>query len=60
MQNVIIVLGAIVGMIFGGMFGTFLFHDSGDVGFGVSLLAGAIPGTVVGGWVALKLLERSA
>ena len=60
MQNTIIVLGAIVGMLLGGWFATLLFYVSGDVGVGVTMLSGAIPGTIVGGWLGLKLVSRVA
>ncbi len=60
MQNAIIVLGAILGMLVGGWLATLLFHSSGDVGVGVTVFSGAIPGTLVGGWLGLKLMSRIA
>lgn len=55
MQNIIIVLGAILGVVLGGWFGHYLFDDGSGIAPMVSILTGAIPGTLVGAWIAFKL-----
>ncbi len=55
MQNAIIKLGAFVGIFVGGWLATYLFHQNGDLGLGVTAFLGAIPGTVAGGWIGFKL-----
>ena len=60
MQNAIITLGAIVGIFIGGWLATYVFHQSGDLGLGVTAFLGAIPGTVAGGWIGFKLSNRQA
>ncbi len=60
MQNVIIVLGAIAGIFVGAWLATYLLHQDGDLGLGVTALMGAIPGTVAGGWIGFKLSDRQA
>ena len=57
MQNAIITLGAIVGIFLGGWLATYLFHQNGDFGLGVTAFLGAIPGTVAGGWIGFKLSD---
>jgi hypothetical protein len=60
MQNAIILTGSIVGLILGGWFALFLFHQSGELGGGVTAFMGAIPGMFVGGWIALRLCDRKS
>ena len=60
MQNAIITLGAIVGIFVGGWIATYLFHQDGDLGLGVTAFLGAIPGTVAGGWIGFKLSDWQA
>ncbi len=55
MQNAIITLGAIVGIFVGGWLATYLLHQNGDLGLGVTAFLRAIPGTVAGGWIGFKL-----
>ncbi len=57
MQNAIISLGAIVGIFLGGWLATYLLHQDGDFGLGVTAFLGAIPGTVAGGWIGFKLSD---
>ena len=60
MQNAIITLGSIVGIFFGGWMATYLFHQNGDLGLGVTAFLGAIPGAVAGGWIGFKLSDWQA
>jgi uncharacterized membrane protein YfcA len=60
MQNAIITLGAIVGIIVGGGMATYLLHKNGDLGQGVTAFLGAIPGSVAGGWIGFKLSDWRA
>ena len=60
MQNAIITLGTIVGIFVGGWIATYLFHQDGDLGLGVTAFLGAIPGTVAGGWIGFKLSDWQA
>lgn len=55
MQNAIIVLGALIGVFVGAYVAHFFFYDQNDASTTVSVLYGAIPGTVVGGWIAYRL-----
>ncbi len=55
MQNAIIVFGALIGVIAGAFIAHFFFYDQSDASTTVSVLYGAIPGTVIGGWLAYRL-----
>ncbi|MDH3667783.1 MAG: hypothetical protein OEN23_12715 [Paracoccaceae bacterium] len=55
MQNAIIVLGALIGVIAGAYTAHYFFYDQSDASTIVSVLYGAIPGTIVGGWLAYRL-----
>lgn len=55
MQNLIIVFGALIGIALGGWFGHYMFHDGSGADSMVSILMGAIPGTLIGAWVAFKV-----
>jgi hypothetical protein len=54
MQNAIIMLGALVGVVLGGWLATLLFYHPGDSDLVVTAFLGAIPGIFVGGWIGLK------
>ncbi len=55
MQNAIIVLGALIGVFAGAFVAHYFFYDQNDASTVVSVLDGAIPGTVVGAWLAYRL-----
>jgi len=57
-QNAIIILGAIVGILAGGWTGVSLFYEAGDPGSGVIMFFGAIPGSVAGAWIGYKASDR--
>jgi len=44
MQNAVIMLGAIVGILIGGWLGVYFFNDPGNAGPAVMILLGAMPG----------------
>ncbi len=58
MQNAIIVVGAIAGLLLGGWFATHMFHESGALGAPVMAFSGAMPGAVAGAWIALKVSQQ--
>ena len=60
MQNAIIVVGALAGIAIGGYLGHWMLSDGSGVGGMVPVIKGAIPGTVVGAWIAARLSNRES
>jgi len=58
MQNSIIMVGAIFGILIGGWLGVFFFNDPGNTDPAVMILLGAMPGSIAGGWLGYKLSDR--
>jgi hypothetical protein len=58
MQNAVIMLGAIVGILIGGWLGVYFFDDPGNADPAVIILLGAMLGSVAGGWIGYKLTDR--
>ena len=60
MQNTIIVVGALAGIVIGGFLGHWMFSDGSGIGGMVPVIKGAIPGTVVGAWIAARMANRES
>jgi len=58
MQNAIIMVSAIVGILLGGWLGVYFFSDPGNADPSVMILLGAMPGSIAGGWIGYKLSDR--
>ena len=58
MQNLIIILGAVMGIVLGGWFAHWMFSGGSGADSMVTILTGAIPGTLVGAYIAFKLSTR--
>ena len=60
MTNTIISLGSIGGVILGALLAVFFFGGSSDTGSGVTALLGAMVGSVVGGWIAARIVDQES
>jgi hypothetical protein len=58
MKAGLVLAGAIIGIFVGGTLVSFLVYDTADVSSGATVIFGALPGALLGGWLAWKLLDR--
>jgi hypothetical protein len=58
MKSAIIVMGAIGGVIVGGLLGRLSFSGHGDVALLAATLIGATLGVGAGGWITARIVDR--